>query len=134
MINKAIYIAVGLRTDGKKEVLGLWLGKNESPAFWMSVLTEIKARGIQDILITATDNLNGFTDIIKTIFPNSTTQICEVHQIRNSSRYVVWKGKKEFTRDMKQTYTAPTKEATLKDFKSKWESKYSYVIRGWESN
>jgi len=137
VINKTIYIAVGLRTDGKKEVLGLWLGKNESSAFWMSVLTDIKARGTQDILITATDNLNGFTDTIKTIFPNSTTQICVVHQIRNSSRYVVWKDKKEFTRDMKQIYTAPTKEAAraaLEDFKSKWESKYSYAIKSWENN
>jgi len=137
VINKTIYIAVGLRTDGKKEVLGLWLGKNESAAFWMSVLTDIKARGTQDILITATDNLNGFTDTIKTIFPNSTTQICVVHQIRNSCRYVVWKDKKEFTRDMKQIYTAPTKEAAkaaLKDFKLKWESKYSYAIRSWENN
>ena len=94
VINKTIYIAVGLRIDGKKEVLGLWLGKNESSAFWMSVLTDIKARGTQDILITATDNLNGFTDTIKTIFPNSVTQICVVHQIRNSCRYVVWKDKK----------------------------------------
>jgi len=137
VINKTIYIAVGLRTDGKKEVLGLWLGKNESSAFWMSVLTDIKARGTQDILITATDNLNGFTDTIKTIFPNSTTQICVVHQIRNSCRYVVWKDKKEFTRDMKQIYTAPTKEAAkaaLNDFKIKWESKYSYAIRSWENN
>ena len=137
VINKTIYIAVGLRIDGKKEVLGLWLGKNESSAFWMSVLTDIKARGTQDILITATDNLNGFTDTIKTIFPNSVTQICVVHQIRNSCRYVVWKDKKEFTRDMKQIYTAPTKEAAkaaLEDFKSKWESKYSYAIRSWENN
>ncbi|MDW5288882.1 IS256 family transposase [Formosa sp. PL04] len=137
VINKTIYIAVGLRTDGKKEVLGLWLGKNESSAFWMSVLTDIKARGTQDILITATDNLNGFTDTIKTIFPNSTTQICVVHQIRNSCRYVVWKDKKEFTRDMKQIYTAPTKEAAkaaLNDFKTKWDSKYSYAIKSWENN
>ena len=137
VINKTIYIAVGLRTDGKKEVLGLWLGKNESSAFWMSVLTDIKARGTQDILITATDNLNGFTDTIKTIFPNSTTQICVVHQIRNSCRYVVWKDKKEFTRDMKQIYTAPTKEAAkaaLNDFKTKWNSKYSYAIKSWENN
>ena len=137
VINKTIYIAVGLRTDGKKEVLGLWLGKNESSAFWMRVLTDIKARGTQDILITATDNLNGFTDTIKTIFPNSTTQICVVHQIRNSCRYVVWKDKKEFTRDMKQIYTAPTKEAAkaaLNDFKNKWDSKYSYAIKSWENN
>lgn len=137
VINKTIYIAVGLRIDGKKEVLGLWLGKNESAAFWMTVLTDIKARGTQDILITPTDNLNGFTDTIKTVFPNSITQICVVHQIRNSCRYVVWKDKKEFTKDMKQIYTAPTKEAAkaaLKDFKNKWNSKYSYAIKSWENN
>lgn len=137
VINKTVYIAVGLRTDGKKEVLGLWLGKNESSAFWMSVLTDIKARGTQDILITATDNLNGFTETIKTVFPNSTTQICVVHQIRNSTRYVVWKDKKQFTKDMKQIYTAPTKEAAkaaLNDFKNKWNSKYSYAIKSWENN
>jgi len=137
VINKTIYIAVGLRTDGKKEVLGLWLGKNESSAFWMSVLSDIKARGTQDILITATDNLNGFTDTIKTMFPNSVTQICVVHQIRNTMRYVVWKDKKEFVMDMKQIYTAPTKEAAkaaLNDFKIKWNSKYSYAIKSWENN
>jgi len=137
VINKTIYIAVGLRTDGKKEVLGLWLGKNESSAFWMAVLSDIKARGTQDILITATDNLNGFTDTIKTMFPNSVTQICVVHQIRNTMRYVVWKDKKEFVKDMKQIYTAPTKEAAkaaLNDFKDKWNSKYSYAIKSWENN
>jgi len=137
VINKTIYIAVGLRTDGKKEVLGLWLGKNESSAFWMSVLSDIKARGTQDILITATDNLNGFTDTIKTMFPNSVTQICVIHQIRNTMRYVVWKDKKELAYDMKQIYTAPTKEAakaSLDDFKKKWNSKYSYAIKSWENN
>ena len=137
VINKTIYIAVGLRIDGKKEVLGLWLGKNESSAFWMSVLSDIKARGTQDILITATDNLNGFTDTIKTMFPNSVTQICVVNQIRNTMRYVVWKDKKEFVNDMKQIYTAPTKEAAkaaLNDFKQKWNSKYSYAIKSWENN
>jgi transposase-like protein len=137
VINKTIYIAVGLRVDGKKEVLGLWLGKNESSSFWMTVLTDIKARGTQDILITATDNLNGFTDTIKTVFPNSVTQMCVVHQIRNSCRYVVWKDKKSFTKDMKQIYTAPTKEAAkaaLEDFKIKWNSKYSYAIKSWENN
>ena len=137
VINKTIYIAVGLRTDGKKEVLGLWLGKNESSAFWMSVLSDIKARGTQDILITATDNLNGFTDTIKTMFPNSVTQICVIHQIRNTMRYVVWKDKKELAYDMKQIYTAPTKEAakaSLENFKKKWNSKYSYAIKSWENN
>lgn len=137
VLNKTIYLAVGLRRDGKKEVLGMWLGKNESAAFWMSVLTDMRARGVEDILITATDNLNGFTDTIRNVFPESKTQICVVHQIRNACRYVVWKDKKAFTSDMKQIYNAPTKEAAhaaLKDFAEKWESKYSYAIRSWENN
>ena len=137
VVNKTIYIAVGLRRDGKKEVLGLWLGKNESAAFWMSVLTDMKARGVEDILITATDNLNGFTDTIKNVFPQSKTQICVVHQIRNACRYVVWKDKKAFTRDMKLIYDAPTKqaaEAALEDFATKWNSKYSYAIKSWRDN
>ncbi|WP_423818582.1 IS256 family transposase [Salinimicrobium sp. TIG7-5_MAKvit] len=137
VVNKTIYIAVGLRRDGKKEVLGLWLGKNESAAFWMSVLTDMKARGVEDILITATDNLNGFTDTIKNVFPQSKTQICVVHQIRNACRYVVWKDKKAFTRDMKLIYDAPTKqaaEAALEDFATQWNSKYSYAIKSWRDN
>ena len=137
VINKTVYIAVGLRRDGKKEVLGLWLGKNESAAFWMSVLTDMKARGVNDILITATDNLNGFTDTIRAVFPESKTQICVVHQIRNASRYVVWKDKKAFTRDMKQIYNAPTREAAkaaLEDFAASWEDKYSYAIKSWRDN
>jgi transposase-like protein len=87
--------------------------------------------------ITDTNNLNGFTDTIKTIFPNSLTQICMVHQIRNSCRYVVWKNKKTFTKDMKLIYTAPTKETAktaLEDFKIKWNSKYFYAIKSWENN
>ena len=137
VVNKAIYLAVGLRNDGLKEVLGMWLGKNESAAFWMSVLTDLKTRGVQDILITVTDNLNGFTDTIKNVFPNSDTQICVIHQIRNSARYVVWKDKKEFAKDMKYIYTAPNKDAAkaaLKDFKTKWESKYSYAVDSWYKN
>jgi len=137
VINKTMYIAVGLRRDGKKEVLGLWLGKNESAAFWMNVLTDMKARGVEDLLITATDNLNGFTQTIKNVFPESTTQICVVHQIRNACRYVVWKDKKEFSKDMKNIYDAPTRdaaEAALNDFAQKWESKYSYAIKSWRDN
>ena len=137
VINKTIYIAVGLKRDGHKEVLGLWLGKNESSSFWMSVLTDIKARGTEDILITATDNLNGFTDTIRTVFPESKTQICVVHQIRNACKYLVWKDKKQFTTDMKEIYNAPTKqaaEAALNDFAAKWEHKYSYAIQSWRNN
>ena len=137
VVNKTIYVAVGLKRDGRKEVLGLWLGKNESSAFWMSVLTDMKARGVEDMLITATDNLNGFTDTIRTVFPESSTQICVVHQIRNACKYVVWKDKKEFTRDMKFIYDAPNKqaaEAALEDFAAKWNSKYSYAVKSWRDN
>ena len=135
--NKTVYIAVGLRRDGKKEVLGLWLGKNESAAFWMSVLTDMKSRGTEDILITATDNLNGFTGTIRNVFPESKTQICVVHQIRNACRYVVWKDKKAFTVDMKHIYNAPNQQAAkaaLDDFAGQWESKYSYAIKSWRDN
>ena len=137
VVNKTIYLAVGLNRDGKKEVLGMWLGKNESAAFWLGVLTDLKARGIEDILITATDNLNGFTQTIKNVFPLSQTQICVVHQIRNSCRYVVWKDKKEFTKDMKQIYDAPTKQAAkaaLEQFAAKWNHKYPYAVKSWEDN
>ena len=126
VINKTIYLAVGLNREGRKEVLGMWLGKNESSSFWMSVLTDLKARGVEDILITATDNLNGFTQTIRSVFPESQTQICVVHQIRNACKYVVWKDRKEFSTDMKHIYTAPSKDAAkaaLEDFAAKWESK-----------
>lgn len=137
VVNKTVYIAVGLKTNGLKEVLGLWLGRNESSAFWMGVLTDLKARGVEDILITATDNLNGFTETIKACFPQSVTQICVVHQIRNACRYVVWKDRKAFARDMREIYTAPTKDAAwgaLNDFANKWETKYAYAIRSWRDN
>lgn len=137
VVNKTVYIAIGLRRDGKKEVLGLWLGKNESSSFWMSVLTDMKARGVQDILITATDNLNGFTDTIRSVFPESKTQICVVHQIRNACKYVVWKDRKAFTADMRDIYSAPNKqaaEAALESFAQKWEEKYSYAIKSWRDN
>ncbi len=137
VINKTIYIAIGLRRDGKKEVLGLWLGKNESSAFWLTVLNDIKSRGVTDILITVTDNLNGFTETIATIFPSSTKQICVVHQIRNSTKYVVWKDKKEFAKDMKEIYTAINKQAAqlaLDALDKKWSSKYAYAIKSWRTN
>jgi transposase-like protein len=137
VINKTIYITVGLKRDGKKEVLGLWLGKNESAAFWMTVLTDLRARGVEDILITATDNLNGFTDTIKSVFPQSATQICVVHQIRNACKYVVWKDRKEFAKDMKDIYGAPNRDAALHALDAldkKWNSKYSYAIKSWRSN
>lgn len=137
VIDKTIYLAVGLRTDGIKEVLGLWLGKNEAASFWLNVLTDLKARGVEDILITATDNLKGFTEAIKSTFPESTTQICIVHQIRNSCRFVAWKERKAFTADMKGIYTAPNREAAqlaLDQLESKWGQKYGYAIKSWRQN
>ena len=137
VINKTVYLAVGLNKEGRKELLGIWLGKNESSSFWMGVLTDLKARGIEDMLVTVTDNLNGFTDTIKNVFPQSNTQICVVHQIRNSARYVVWKDKKAFTSDMKNIYNAPTKQAAkveLDKFSAKWEAKYPYAIKSWKNN
>lgn len=137
VINKTVYLCVGLNKEGLKEVLGMWVGKTESSSFWMGVLTDLKARGVEDILVTVTDNLCGFTDTIKSVFPESTTQICVVHQIRNSCRYVVWKEKKEFTADLKNIYNAPTKEAAaleLDNFEKKWGSKYPYAIRSWRVN
>jgi len=137
VINKTIYLAVGLNKQGLKELLGMWLGESESASFWMSVLTDLKERGVEDILVTVTDNLTGFTDGIKTIFPKSDTQICVVHQIRNSCRYVVWKDKKAFTADLKNIYRATNKKQAkiaLEEFKVKWQSKYPYAVKSWENN
>jgi len=137
VVNKAIYIAVGLNTSGYKEVLGLWLGKTESSSFWMSVLTDLQARGVKDILITCTDNLNGFTSTINSVFPESRTQICVVHQIRNSCRFVSYKDRKAFTADMREIYTAPNQEAALHAldrFEEKWGERYQYAIDSWREN
>ncbi|NLP57628.1 IS256 family transposase [Lutibacter sp. B1] len=137
VINKTIYLAVGLNREGYKELLGMWLGQNESASFWQGVLTDLKARGVDDILITVTDNLNGFTQSIKNVFPMADTQICVVHQIRNSARYVVWKDKKVFTADMKNIYNATTKDMAaqeLKRFAEKWNDKYPYAIQSWQNN
>jgi transposase-like protein len=137
VVNKTVYLCVGLNKDGFKEVLGMWVGKTESSSFWLGVLTDLKARGAEDVLVTVTDNLNGFTDSIKSVFPNATTQICVVHQIRNSCKYVVWKEKKEFTSDLKNIYNAPTKEVAALEldlFDQKWGKKYPYAIRSWRVN
>ena len=137
IINKTVYLCVGLKQNGLKEVLGMWVGKSESSSFWMGVLTDLKARGVQDILITCTDNLNRFTDTIRTVFPQSSTQICVVHQIGNSCKYVVYKDKKEFTADMKNISNAPNKEVAateLDKLERKWGAKYPYAIRSWRNN
>jgi transposase-like protein len=137
VINKTIYLAVGLNMQGKKELLGMWLGENESASFWMSVLTDLKERGVEDILVTVTDNLTGFTDGIKTIYPKSDTQICVVHQIRNSCKYVVWKDKKAFTSDLKNIYKAINKKQAklaLEEFRITWGAKYPYAVKSWDNN
>lgn len=135
VIKKTIYLAVGLKRNEKKEVLGMWLGKNENVAFWLLVLTDLKARGAENIFITATENLNGFTQTIKNVVSKSQTQICILNQTRNPARYVVWKDKKDFSKDMKLMYNAAPKQAAkaeLEDFKSNWNHKYLCAIKSWE--
>lgn len=136
-INQAMHVVIGLRTDGLKEVLGMWLHKTESASFWMTVLSELKTRGVEDILIACTDNLTGFTKAIKGVFPETITQLCIVHQIRNSMKFVVNKDLREFCRDLKTIYTAINEEEAaeaLKTVKEKWGEKYKYAIDGWERN
>jgi putative transposase len=101
IIDKAVQIAVGLNNKGYKEILGIWICVNESASFWITVLTNLKNRGVDDILITSTDNLKGFTEAIATVYPTARTQICIVHQLRNSLKFVVWKGKKPVVADLK---------------------------------
>ncbi len=137
VVNKCIYIVIGLKSDGLKEVLGFWIERNESAAFWMSVLTDLKSRGVEDILIACTDNLKGFTQAIKAVFPETTTQLCIVHQIRNSCKFVVYKDRKEFCADLKKVYTAINRQIALEElekFKLKWKKKYKYAITSWEEN
>lgn len=137
VINKCVYIVIGLKPDGRKEVLGFWIEKTESAAFWMSVLTDLKARGVEDILIACTDNLKGFTQAIRAVFPDSVTQLCIVHQIRNSCRFVVSKDRRQFCNDLKLVYTAINTQTALEElekFALKWKAKYKYAITSWEEN
>ena len=137
VINKCVYIVIGLKPDGMKEVLGFWIEKTESAAFWMSVLTDLKARGVEDILIACTDNLKGFTQAINAVFPQAITQLCIVHQIRNSCKFVVYKDRREFCADLKKVYTASNRQTAAEEFekfKLKWKSKYKYAIISWEEN
>lgn len=137
VINKTIYLAVGLNSQGFKEILGMWLGENESASFWMSVLTDLRSRGVEDILITSTDNLKGFTEAITSVFTQSVTQICVVHQIRNALRYVVWKDKQQFVADLKTVYAAPNKELAfqaLQNLQENWGKKYPHAIKSWKVN
>lgn len=137
VIDKAVQIAVGLNKQGFKEVLGMWLCQNESASFWMTVLSDLKARGVEDILITSTDNLKGFTDAIKTVYPRAMTQICVVHQLRNSLKFVVWKDKKAVASALKKIYDAidePTALHHLENFEKEWSEKYPYIAKSWKAN
>lgn len=137
VINKAVQIAVGLNNQGKKEVLGMWTCQHESASFWMSVLTNLKSRGVEDILISSTDNLKGFTDAIKAVFPETKTQICIVHQLRNSLKFVVWKDKKAVASALKKVYDAPDAEIAYREleaFETVWSKKYPYVGQSWKAN
>lgn len=137
VINKTVYVVIGLSNTGHKEVLGLWIHETESAAFWMSVFGDLQARGMEDILLVCSDNLTGLSEGIRAIFPDSDNQICVVHQIRNASRYVVYKDKKEFSRDMKPIYQAATiseAEQALEALENKWGEKYPHSIQSWKRN
>jgi len=135
-VSKAVYTILGVRLDGKKEILGLYLSENEGANFWLSVLTDLQARGVEDILIASVDGLKGFPEAINAIFPRTEVQLCIVHQIRNSIRYVVSKEQKEFAKDLKLIYQAPTKEVAeeeLLKLDEKWGKKYPLVINSWNN-
>jgi len=134
---KTIYLMIGLKQTGRKEVLGMWISETESASFWLNVLTDIKSRGVREILIASTDNLAGIRQAIKSAFPNTITQLCVVHQIRNSCKYVVWKDRKQFIADLKLVYGAINREIAyeaLDDFAKKWEHKYAYALKSWRDN
>ena len=135
-ISKAVYTILGVRLDGKKEVLGLYLSENEGANFWLSVLTDLQARGVEDILIASVDGLKGFPEAINAIFPQTEVQLCIVHQIRNSIRYIASKDQKEFAKDLKLIYQAPTKELAEEELfklEEKWGKKYPLVINSWQN-
>lgn len=135
--NKAVYLALGLTTSGHKELLGLWMSENEGAKFWLHVMTELKNRGIQDILIACVDGLNGFPEAIEAVFPQTTVQLCIVHMVRNSLRFVGWKDKKSVAADLKKIYTATTVEdaqIALDDFAKKWDDKFPSISRSWRAN
>lgn len=135
-ISKAVYTLLGLDIHGKKEILGLHLSENEGANYWLSVLTDLNNRGVKDILIACIDGLTGFPEAIKTIFPETEIQLCIVHQIRNSMKYVASKNQKAFMADLKPVYRAPTKEAAelaLDELDAKWGSSYPLVINSWRN-
>jgi len=135
-ITKAVYTVLGMSIDGKKDILGLYLSESEGANFWLSVLTDLNNRGIEDILIASVDGLRGFPEAIKTIYPKTEVQLCIVHQIRNSLKYVASKDQKEFMKDLKLVYQATNKdiaEEELLKLDEKWGKKYPIVLQSWQN-
>ena len=137
IVKKAVYIALGINLDGKKDVLGMWVGENESAKYWTTVLNGLKNRGVEDIFIACTDNLTGFSAAIGAVFPKTEIQNCIIHQLRNSSKYVSYKDIKELMADLRSVYAAVDEPAALDAldaFSAKWETKYPKISRSWREN
>ena len=137
VVTRAVYCVLGLNQEGYKDLLGLYIGENEGARFWLQVLTDLQNRGIQDIFIACIDNLNGFGDAIESIFPNTEVQLCIVHQIRNSQKYIGWKDLKVFMKDLQLVYKATTEELArnnLDKLEEKWGAQYPKVIESWRKN
>ena len=135
--NKSVYTAIGINLQGKKEVLGLWISENEGAKFWLQVVTEIKNRGVEDIFIACMDGLKGFPDAVNAVFPQTRIQLCIVHMIRNSTKYVSWKEQKTICVDLKKIYTAPSEKSgldALDEFAEKWDHKYPMISKSWKAN
>jgi len=133
---KAFFLALAIRMDGQKELLGLWAEQNEGAKFWLNVLNELKNRGVQDILIAAVDGLTGFPEAINAVFPQTEVQLCIVHMVRNSLKFVPYKDRKTVASDLKKIYLSPSEEtarAALDAFAEKWDSKYPMIARSWRS-
>ena len=137
IIVKAAYVVIGVNLDGEKEVLGIWIGANESSKFWLSVLNDLKNRGIQDVLIFCVDGLNGFKEAIGATFPFAKIQRCIIHQIRSSMKYIPYKDRKAFVADLKGIYKAVNEDVAMDNLlslKEKWSSKYPNAVKSWEDN
>lgn len=137
IVKKAVYIALGYNMQGNKEILGMWIGENESSKYWLMVLNQVRDRGVEDILIVSTDNLTGFSQAISAVYPKAEIQKCIIHQIRNSTKYVSYKDIKELMKDLKEVYKASTQEIALKnleEFEEKWEKKYPMCVASWKNN
>jgi len=135
--NKALYIALGINMEGHKEVLGFYLSETEGAKFWMGVLTDLKNRGVEDIFIACMDGLTGFPDAVRAVFPKTKIQLCIVHMVRNSTKFVSYKDLKAICKDLKKIYTASTEEEalmSLDDFGEAWNSKYPMIHKSWEAH